>query len=111
MTSKQIEELKNYGIELGSHTLSHHDLSKISYSKMESEINISKYNLEQIFGITIVSFCYPAGKYNVSARDEVEKAGYKFAVTTKEGESVFSHPFDLERLRMNRTTDINLYLK
>ena len=77
ISSAQIDEMKKAGMEIGSHTLSHPDLTKISAADANSQIVDSKN------GYTI--FCYPAGKFNDAVVALVKEAGYKVAVTTKIG--------------------------
>lgn len=111
MTASQIKELSDNGIEVGSHTLSHLDLSTANETKASNEISQSKTKLENIIGKTIISFCYPAGKYTEKTIEIVKNAGYKYATTTKPGLSVFSSPLELTRDRMNGDTNIESYIK
>ncbi|MEK7096418.1 MAG: polysaccharide deacetylase family protein [Patescibacteria group bacterium] len=111
MTEYQIKEINNNGIEIGSHTLSHPDLSVSNTTKQGTEIADSKFRLEQILGKTIDSICYPAGKYNTETINIVSSAGYKYAVTTKTGISKFSNLLELNRYRVNADTSISGYLK
>lgn len=110
MTGKEIGEVENNGIEIGSHTLSHPDLSKISVNKAHSEIFDSKKALEDIIGKPVISFCYPSGKYNDSVIENVKSAGYSYAVTTNGGTADFNKPYELSRHRMNRDSNIKSYL-
>lgn len=111
MTTDQVKEISENGIEIGSHTLSHPDLTKLSQGKLTDETKNSKEELEKIIGKPVVSFCYPSGQYNDAVVAAVEAAGYKFAVTTKPGVSNFSSPLRLNRHRVNHDTSISGYLK
>lgn len=111
MSLRQILELQDYGIEIGSHTLHHYDLSTLSDKDQQAEIIESKKILENLLEQPVVSFCYPYGKYNKTSKDLVEKAGYKFALTVNGGISNFSHLLDLERLRVNYDTNIQRYFE
>lgn len=111
MTETQIKDVSANGFEIGSHTISHPDLSVISVEKARSEIFSSKQILENMIGKTVVSFCYPSGKYNAETIDLVKEAGYQYAVTTKSGTADFQSPFELKRFRMNKDTNIKNYLK
>jgi len=110
MTPTEIKELSASGVEVGSHTLSHPDLSKGTIDKAKAEIFDSKADLEKITGTKVVSFCYPSGKYNDAVIDAVKNAGYDFAVTTNGGIAKFSDPLTLNRHRMNSDTNISAYL-
>lgn len=111
MTLDQLKEISDYGIEIGSHTLSHLDLAKSTSSKASGEISSSKANLERDLNIKINSFCYPAGKYNDEVVNMVKEAGYLYATTTNGGISNFSNPYALNRYRMNKDTSISSYIK
>ncbi len=111
MTTDQILEIDKSGIEIGDHTLSHSDLSKISAEKEKNEVERSKVILEEILNKKLASFCYPSGKYNSEVMKIVESAEFKYAVTTKPGISNFVSAFDLNRYRVNNNTSIKSYLK
>jgi len=111
MTLDQLKEISDYGIEIGSHTLSHPDLVKSTLQKASGEISSSKANLEKDLDLTINSFCYPAGKYNDEVVNLIKEAGYLYATTTNGGISNFSNPLTLNRYRMNKDTSISSYIK
>lgn len=111
MNENEIKEISRNGIEIGSHTKSHPDLSSVTPTKANTEITESKSILENIIGKKIISICYPSGKYNDSVIAEVKAAGYSFATTTKAGYSKFASPFDLQRERVNSDTNIAGFLK
>lgn len=111
MTEQELREISDKGIEIGSHTLSHPDLTTLEGSKLDKEISQSKQKIEEIIGKVIISFCYPSGKFNEKASDSVGKAGYFFAVTTKTGISMLDAPLTLNRYRVNPDTNISKILK
>ncbi|PCH52940.1 MAG: hypothetical protein COC22_03380 [Flavobacteriaceae bacterium] len=53
-------------MEVGSHTLSHPKLSKLSNKEWKNEIKGSKNHLEDELGIAIETFCYPYGDYKTN---------------------------------------------
>ena len=83
MTKDQIKEIDSYGIEVGSHTVSHPDLTTISKERVKIELIDSKTALENIVGHDIISFCYPAGKQNTTVVSTAFETGYLYATTTK----------------------------
>ena len=85
VTEAQVKALSAAGMEIGSHTVSHADLSRISPEKLHKEVWESKKYLEDLIGLPITTFCYPSGKYNAAVLDEVRKAGYVLARTVKRG--------------------------
>lgn len=111
MNESEIKEISKNGIEIGSHTLSHPDLSKLANDKANKEISDSKKTLEDLTGGKVISFCYPSGKYSSETETSVKTAGYKYAVTTNGGITKFDDLFALNRYRMNHDTNISAYSK
>lgn len=111
MTRDQIIEIEKYGIEIGSHTLSHPDLATASEARATKEIVDSKKYLEELIGKKIISLCYPSGKFNASTEIIVKNAGYKYAVTTKSSITTFNDVFALNRYRVNNGTSISNWIK
>ncbi len=85
MDAVQIREWLSAGHEIGSHSLSHARLTRLSVRDAREEIFASKKKLEDLFGRAIEHFCYPFGDWNEPVRDLVMAAGYRTAVTTKFG--------------------------
>lgn len=73
-------------VEIGSHTLSHAYLPNIDDPEVvRQEIYDSKTKLETILGHPVDEFSYPAGGFTNAAKESVEQAGYRGAVTTNHG--------------------------
>jgi peptidoglycan/xylan/chitin deacetylase (PgdA/CDA1 family) len=66
-------------VTIGSHTVTHPDLSAISRDRMINEIVASKKYLEDLLGKEIKYFSYPFGRFNPRVVNEVVKAGYEAA--------------------------------
>ncbi len=111
MSRDQINELRQSNIEIGSHTLSHPDLTKISSDKIDTELKQSKENLETMFGIKVISLCYPSGKTNSEVETIAKNIGYTYAVTTNSKLTSFSDLLLLNRYRVNHDTNISAYIK
>lgn len=71
--------------EIGSHTLNHVDLTKVSLSEAKREIEGSKTYLEDLLGHNVPMFCYPSGRFNKDIKKIVRDAGFIAARTTKRG--------------------------
>ncbi len=82
MNKNNIKTLISLGMEVGAHTLSHPDLTKLNQNVLRKEIVESKKYLEQIIGESVNAFCYPKGLYNQRVKQEVIKAGFLVARTT-----------------------------
>ena len=104
MNQAQIDELEKFGYEIGSHTLSHPDLTKIDLGDAQKQIFDSKSSA--------TAFCYPAGKYDATTVKLVQEAGYTTAVTTHFGiASEKSSILELPRVRVENGSGETLGFK
>jgi peptidoglycan/xylan/chitin deacetylase (PgdA/CDA1 family) len=85
MDEVQVREWLSAGQLIGSHSLNHPNLRKISAAQAREEIFSSKAELEQQFGVKVRHFCYPYGSYDERIRDLVIEAGYESASTVEFG--------------------------
>lgn len=84
MTWDQIKELANAGMEFGSHTVNHPDVTQLAPADLERELAESKREIEQRTGRRAEHFCYPYGKWNPPVRDATARH-YRSACTTIAG--------------------------
>ncbi|MBI5730379.1 MAG: polysaccharide deacetylase family protein [Ignavibacteriales bacterium] len=82
MNKSQLLEMQDYGIEFGSHTLSHSDLTKISLEEAKKELDESKKILEEKLGREIKSFAFPYGNCNEEVKKIARLTGYKLVYAT-----------------------------
>jgi peptidoglycan/xylan/chitin deacetylase (PgdA/CDA1 family) len=85
MDDAQVRDWLAAGHEIGSHTLTHPRLSRLTLRDAKEEITASKKRLEDLLGRPIAHFCYPYGDWNEPVRDLVVEAGYLTACTTRFG--------------------------
>jgi peptidoglycan/xylan/chitin deacetylase (PgdA/CDA1 family) len=78
-------------IELGAHAVHHRRLDDLPNSQLSDEVRISKAQLEDLTGVSVRSFAYPHGAYDLRARQAVIGAGYHSAAAVK---NAVSHPGD-----------------
>lgn len=106
MTSDQIKELAADGWEIGSHSLSHLDLTLIP-NRQRDEIVESRRRLETVLGVPILTFAYPFGKLDDATVDYVKFAGYIAAMglgpTTEQG---VGNLFNLQRRDIKGSYDL-----
>jgi peptidoglycan/xylan/chitin deacetylase (PgdA/CDA1 family) len=82
LTWEQVHEMAASGIEFGSHTCTHPELTKLAVKRCAEEIVRSRLDLQARLGREVVSFCYPRGDLNTDIIQMVEEAGYGCAVVT-----------------------------
>ena len=85
LNKKDIFEMQNHGIDFGSHTLTHRELTTIEKQEAKREIVDSKSCFEKLLNKPVISFCYPRGKINSDAASMVSQAGYELAFTIHPG--------------------------
>jgi peptidoglycan/xylan/chitin deacetylase (PgdA/CDA1 family) len=85
LTTQQIKELSDYGIDIESHTVSHVKLSTLSYESQLKELKNSKATLENITEKPVVSVAYPEGKFDENTKKATLEAGYSMGFTIKRG--------------------------
>jgi len=78
----QIKILSDFGFDIGSHTITHSHLTKISNEQIEWELKQSKEAIEEITGKECEAFVYPRGYYTPEIIEMVKNSGYKWARTT-----------------------------
>lgn len=102
MTWDQAREMESGGVQIGSHTISHCDLSAASATVVRSELEESRDDLRRELGKSDLLLAYPFGEYNSQVRELAEASGYRAACTVKEG---FVTPsvgwFDLPRVHVD----------
>jgi peptidoglycan/xylan/chitin deacetylase (PgdA/CDA1 family) len=116
LTWAEVRELKQHGIEIGSHTVTHPQLHDLSPSVINDEIVNSKNAIEQRLGCRVDSFAYPFAfpqtdtGFTATLRESLLTAGYKNGVCTMLGRADrWSEPLFLERLPVNTCDDSRLF--
>jgi peptidoglycan/xylan/chitin deacetylase (PgdA/CDA1 family) len=100
LTWEHIHEMKRSGIEFGSHSLTHPDLTRLSVEEIDRELRESKSQLEDILECEIASFAYPYG-YHTPAVRKIVKKHYSLACCGRLGAvKRTSDLFALERVDM-----------
>jgi peptidoglycan/xylan/chitin deacetylase (PgdA/CDA1 family) len=85
VTAEQVLEMDANGIEIGAHSVSHADLTRLSPADLAHEIHDSKVMLEALLGHQVRDFCYPYGRTNDAVTRAVQDAGFETATTTQPG--------------------------
>ena len=85
MTNEQKKAFVEAGWEIGVHTLTHPDLTTISIEEAWNQLTVSKKNLEDLTGKTLISFAYPYGRLNAQIKQLVRDAGFLYAFATDSG--------------------------
>lgn len=65
----EMREMREYGVEFGSHTLAHPDLTRLGNQAIDRELRLSKARLEEALARPVRWFAYPFGRYDRRSRD------------------------------------------
>ncbi len=108
---RELKEMADYGITIGSHTLDHPNLTRLSLAEARHQIKESKALLEAHLGRPVEVFSYPYGKYNHELARVVRESGYRAAVTTGQGlAGSRDDPFTLKRVRVMGSYDLHKFI-
>ncbi len=101
-----LRELKAHGFTIGSHTVSHPDLTEKKpdettgefHNRIKKELLLSKKIIDKKLGQDTIALAFPYGRYNKTVLKISESIGYKIAVTVDRG----SNPFFTNSLALKR---------
>jgi peptidoglycan/xylan/chitin deacetylase (PgdA/CDA1 family) len=106
LTWNQLMEMKRDGFAIGSHTITHSDLtlpkeaeSKADYAaRIEKELTGSKQIIDRRLGQDTWLLAYPYGNYDQKTVAASKQTGYKLAMSVKRGGNpFFANAFTLKR--------------
>jgi peptidoglycan/xylan/chitin deacetylase (PgdA/CDA1 family) len=112
LTWEHLVEFSRAGWEIGNHSKTHMDLTLASQSQLDREITFANEAFEENVGIDIISFCYPAGRYNQEIIDFLIESPIVLAVTTNYGVATSEEDlYELSRVRINRSDYLNGFIR
>ncbi|MBI5868059.1 MAG: polysaccharide deacetylase family protein [candidate division Zixibacteria bacterium] len=85
LNREQIQEMAAFGIEFGSHAMTHRSLPSLTAAEIAAEMTQSKAELEQIVGREVDVIAYPYGEYNDAVKQAAAQSGFRYGVTTDHG--------------------------
>ena len=112
ITWSQVKEMKADGFEVGSHTISHADLTqqregedfRVYQDRIEKEIGGSKRIIDKKLNQNTTAFAFPFGRYNGSVLRICRQKGYDIGVSVRRGSNpFFADPLVLKRNQIMKT--------
>lgn len=74
MTTAMVQAFKDAGSEIGSHTVTHPDLTTLTSANLKTELSTSKSALQTLFGTdTALDFASPYGSYNATVLNAIKQ--------------------------------------
>lgn len=106
MSWQQITDLAEAGIEFGSHTVNHVDLTTLKSEQLQKELSASREQIAERLGKPTRFFAPPYGRSNTLVRSEIEKY-YSASVGVRlQRATPRSDLFDLPRIEMHYFRDL-----
>ena len=107
LTWNLLHALERRGIEIGSHTRAHRDMTSLSDAAMLADLTKSRLVLERRLGHPVPWLAYPFGSYDGRVERLARRAGYLLGVTTEPGAVQSARrPLALPRLRVLDSTGV-----
>ncbi len=103
-----LPELSRHGIEIGAHTVTHPNLTRLSKAEQRYEIETSREKIERALGpgSRCVSFAYPFGSsrdYSDEVVETVRELKFRLAFTLEERRNTETlDPFHIHRICIHR---------
>ncbi len=101
MNWEELHGLADRGVEIGSHTITHPHLTRLSDAELSRELQDSRSRLEDELGRACLLLAYPYGENDARVRAAARKAGYTAAFALRET-FASADPFALPRVDLYR---------
>ncbi len=85
LTTSELKEMDQNGVDIESHTVNHDKLGQLSYEKQCETLKGSKEYIEKILNKKVKYIGYPFGKYNNYTQKAAKDTEYTMAFTTNSG--------------------------
>lgn len=105
----QLRSMSKEGLDIGSHSISHPILTKLSHDNLIIELAESRNLLESKIDCPVLSFCYPNGSrsdYNFDIQKAIDKCGYEYAVAAFPGLSPLAERWCIKRYPVGSSFNI-----
>ena len=103
LTLDELKDMQRRGIEIGSHTADHLDLTSLDTHTQRRQLRESKIFLEWSGLQTIYSLSYPNGSFNSELEKILREENYLTAVTGEAGlNTLDTNPYELYRVHIRK---------
>ncbi len=101
VTESQIRELFENGWVIGSHSVTHPDLTRLDRKDLFYELRKSKETLEDITGSEVFCFSYPFGRVNSKVKEALRETGYRWGFRSRRSfNDGFKDPLRISRISL-----------
>ncbi len=116
LTWREVQELHTNGVQIGSHAVTHPELTTLDAKQVDYEVGFSKKTIEDEIGCAVKAFSYPYAfpeadrKFTRSLKEMLIQHGYEYGVSTILGTAGSRNDrFFLPRLPVNTWDDPSLF--
>ena len=111
LTAEELRELRAAGVEIGAHSVTHPDLSALTYEQARDELADGKRQLEAVLQEPVEVAAYPFGRATEETASACREVGFRAACVAM-GRGDWGDPYLLPRQDMeNGSTLLGLRLK
>jgi len=104
LTWDQIREMRDAGVSIGHHTVSHLHMPKATAARLDDEISGAHARFEKELGQKPALFAYPYGEASLAVSAKIKRAGFRAAFGQHSGViGSTGDMFNLPRFAMNET--------
>ncbi len=107
----QIQDLHKQGFEIGTHGLSHRDISRLNFAEKKHEIEKAKELSEQYLNQEINLFSFPFGRYDKASLSLAQSCGFQAALGTRTRLNKQPQAFLLHRWNIKRALPLEQFEK
>lgn len=98
LTDADVRRMVSWGWQIGSHTMDHKVLTRLSSARLRYQVTQSRRVLRGKFHQEVDFICYPYGEFNAKVERAVQKAGYLAATEVRYGAAVPQRRWALRRV-------------
>lgn len=114
MTWAQVREMREGGMEIGSHGVGHRMLAKLPAADMRAELDESKWAIEREVGAEAIAISYPVGgrdAYDPAVMNAARESGYRLGCSYRAGAERLrpESRFELRRIPVERQMDADWF--
>jgi len=99
--ARDLHEVSERSMEVGSHGMTHADLSGLNPQMLEEEVMGSRRVLGELLGKEVEGLCYPYGCVDRAAIEAVRQAGYAYACGWRIPSEYSYGTYNLSRIYMS----------
>ena len=106
MSWEEVRQIRQFGVDLGGHTVSHPILSSLNRENLRDELRLCKRKIELELDEECFSFAYPNGgkaDFNDAVIEEARLAGFQIAFNLyNQRNPVVLNPMSIDRFCVTR---------